>query len=308
MKQVSKYTKSRGRNMITTLMLLSIGMSLSAQAGIYTVDGNLTLSDISNTWIQLVDQSGAGTGHDQVVAKGDLILDGVLHVKLDGYTPSFNDQFEIMDYGGGLSGTFSSVSWPAKMKTWSIDYGKINPGKVTIYGPTTIQTVELINFMVDVKADHNLLIWQTGNELNNGYFEVEHSLDRQSWESVAQLSSTNVNHEMKDYSYKHMANSQSDHFYRLKFVYTNGEVNYSEIKSVFRTKEDIEIIFYPNPNTGMIYFTRQVEWLEIYDSSGKMLLRKSTLCDQIDVSHLPSGQYYLSSSISAEKHQLTVVR
>jgi hypothetical protein len=54
-----------------------------------------------------------GTGHDQISVTGDLALDGALEVSiLLGFTPTAGQSFNILDWFGTRSGTFSSLSLP----------------------------------------------------------------------------------------------------------------------------------------------------------------------------------------------------
>jgi hypothetical protein len=54
-----------------------------------------------------------GTGHDQIIVAGDLVLDGALDVSLlPSLTPAVGQSFDILDWGS-LSGVFSSLNLPA---------------------------------------------------------------------------------------------------------------------------------------------------------------------------------------------------
>ena len=54
--------------------------------------------------------------------------------------------------------------------------------------------------------------------------------------------------------------------------------------------------FYPNPNSGMLYFNYEnIEngRLEMYDVSGKLILERSTIKDHLNISHLNNGMYFV---------------
>lgn len=305
-KQTFKFTKSA---MASTMMLFLFStLTLSAQVGIYTVNGNMTLSSTSTTSIQLVDLTGAGTGHDQIATTGNSTIDGTLQIILDGYSPSPNDQFEIMDIAGTQSGTYSSIIWPASMSTWSIDYGVLNPGKVTIYGPSSPLPVELISFEVTVKDNHNLLSWKTASELNNDYFEVEHSDDGRSFYSIGTVKGGGNSLDIRTYSYTHHHARIGTSYYRLKQVDFDGKFSVSDIRSVHRTGNSTGVTLYPNPSTGVVYLSFPSNHVKVYDTTGKILMDISDQVEQIDLSDLIPGLYYIEIDGSKNKKAITITK
>lgn len=93
-----------------------------------------------------------------------------------------------------------------------------------------ILPVELISF--DVKAvDNNALIqWVTASELNNDYFNIQHSTDLINWESVADIDGSNSLG--ATYTYKHENIASGIHYYRLKQVDLDGAETIFDIKSI----------------------------------------------------------------------------
>ena len=308
MKQIYNSSRTTPKSILMLIFMLMTSICLTAQTGIYTVNGNLNLSSVATTTVQLVDLSGAGTGHDQIAVSGDATIDGTLQVLLDGYTASPNDQFEIMDITGIQSGTFSSISWPASMTGWSIDYGVLNPGKVTIYGPTSILPVELVSFDVKAMSDYNLLTWQSATEINNDYFEVEHSEDGKKFKVVSRVNGSGNSTEINSYSYKDKNLSSGLHYYRLKQVDYDGDYAFSALKVIEREEVSNQITIFPNPTIGIIYFSNPVSHVKVFDTSGKLIMSISQKVEQLDMNHLIPGIYYIEMDRSSDKQTITIIK
>lgn len=305
-KRMFKFSKSAIAS--TMMLLLCTTLTLSAQVGTYTVDGNLTLSLTATTKVQLVNLTGAGTGHDQIATTGNATIDGTLQIIIDGYSPSPNDQFEIMDIAGTQSGNFSSIIWPAGMSTWSIDYGVLNPGKVTIYGPSSPLPVELISFEVAVMANHNLLSWQTASEINNDYFEVEHSYDGKSFQSIGTVKGSEYSTDIRNYSYKHVTEEAGTSYYRLRQVDMDGQYSHSVVRSGHRREDSQAVSIFPNPTTGVVNLSKPVQQVKVYNTTGKILMNISNRVDQIDLRHLSQGLYYIEIDGSKDRQTITITK
>jgi hypothetical protein len=57
-----------------------------------------------------------------------------------------------------------------------------------------------------------------------------------------------------------------------------------------------EITFYPNPTSGMLTFSKEIEKIEVIDNIGKIVMRFFDT-KQINIETLPSGAYYLRMTI-----------
>ncbi|HHB79487.1 MAG TPA: hypothetical protein ENK85_09680, partial [Saprospiraceae bacterium] len=237
--------------------------------GKITVTGDFTMGSSATYKCELKDLSGAGTGHDQIDVSGNITLDGTLEVVLDGYTPNDSDHFDIIAYGGTVSGTFSITGLPAG---WDIDYGLITANTITLYGPASALPIELLNFNATKKQDRIAVSWQTTSEQNSDYFDIEHSNDARYFQKLGSTKAQGTSYEVRNYTYTHQSPSKGINYYRLKQVDMDGKFTYSNIVSAKIGKE--EISFYPNPATGTISFNRPVETVTIYDLMGKEVLKK----------------------------------
>lgn len=293
---------------IVFFILLISNVQLAAQLGVFSVGGNLTTGPSSNTEIQLSSTSGAGTGHDQIFVTGDLTIDGTLTIVLNGYTPNDVDQFEIMDFNGTLSGTFSSIIWPPSMSAWGIDYGVDNPNKVTIYGPLNALPVDLVNFEAEYTKAGNVLKWQTASEINNDYFQVEYSRDAKSFSSLDQIEGKGNTSELSSYEYIHSTQERGIHYYRLKQVDMDGAYDYSNIVRVEQKANDVDLSLFPNPSSGIVNFNREVTDLKVFNLDGRMVMKVDNPGLRVDLTSLSPGQYYILMDGESERSLLTIIQ
>jgi hypothetical protein len=81
--------------------------------------------------IEIMNGSGAGTGHDQLQRSGNLVLDGILNVTETGTVPDGTYTIVLLT-SGTISGTFNTVNLPSN---YSIVYNasSVNVGQVVLH-------------------------------------------------------------------------------------------------------------------------------------------------------------------------------
>jgi hypothetical protein len=86
-------------------------ISPGSSPGILTINGTEPLTSNSTLEIEILDNNGPGTGHDQLVREGPLTLSGTLKVTETGEVP--NGSYTIIKLlGGVISGKFNEVILP----------------------------------------------------------------------------------------------------------------------------------------------------------------------------------------------------
>ena len=114
----------------------------------------------------------------------------------------------------------------------------------------TLLPVELIGFNGKHDQGHNILTWQTATELNNDYFQVEHSFDGRYFESIGSVLGQGTSSTQHNYQFVHKNVKDGIHYYRLKQVDYDGQFEYSKIISIDFSNDGI--IFLPNPTSGLV--------------------------------------------------------
>ncbi len=157
--------------------------------------------------------------------------------------------------------------------------------------PTTLP-VSLINFDLQ-KLDKKTiqLFWSTATEVNNDYFLVEKSYDAVSWKELSKVKAKANSTTTQKYSVFDLNPSVGTTYYRLKQVDLDSKFSYSKILSnKFTDKFTVNI--YPNPASNHISFTEAQNEIEIYNSTGQIVVPKERNVSTVAIEHLPKGVYF----------------
>ncbi len=128
----------------------------------------------------------------------------------------------------------------------------------------------------------NILSWATASEKNNNYFELESSLDANSWTSIAQITAAGYSTTKQTYNYTDKDAPFGRVYYRLQQVDFDGERDFfSNVVSLERSfsgeSEIFDFLLYPNPTQiGTVRFRMANMYDEranvsIFDLSGQLL-------------------------------------
>jgi len=191
------------------------------------------------------------------------------------------------------------------------------PIKMTIQDPVP---VEFESFSAVGSKNEVLLNWTTATETNNLGFEIERTLQNESWEKIGFVKGSGTSSSSKNYSFVDKSVSKiGDYLYRLKQLDLDGKFKYSnQIKVVIDKPTAITLLQnYPNPfnPTTAIEFTltdlSNVK-LSIYSILGE-LVREYTFNQMeagyhkinFNASELTSGTYIYQLKVRGEKSDFT---
>jgi hypothetical protein len=169
----------------------------------------------------------------------------------------------------------------------------------------TLLPVELTKFAAVVSGNNVQLEWETATELNNYGFEIERSMDEQSFEKISFVEGSVNSTSAKSYSYTDKLNAAGNYFYRLKQIDLDGSFEYSNIIEVSTiAPENFEMAQnYPNPfnPTTKIEFKVPVQSnvnIKVYNTIGEVVavlfndqVEAGNHTVSFDASNLPSGIY-----------------
>ena len=163
--------------------------------------------------------------------------------------------------------------------------------------------VELLSFTA-MPVDNKVveLAWQTASEQSNEYFEIERSRDGMHFSVIGVVEGAGNSNEISIYQSLDDNPYAGENYYRIKQVDLNGNFEFSDIRVAEITGKGVQAAVYPNPASERINveFYSSVDKGNIFliDQSGRMILQKELSDDsaheQLQVSHLPKGIYYLS--------------
>ncbi len=164
---------------------------------------------------------------------------------------------------------------------------------------TTPLPVKYQNFDVSRKPSVNYLQWSTATEINNDYFEVQHSNDGSNFTDVGFVKGHGNSNTERNYSFEHAVSSGKVFYYRLKQVDFDGRYEYSGIVSVKSDgkRSEESIIIAPNPVTDVanVFGLEEDATYRITDFAGKQYLSGMIIPGQtLDVADLKPGFYIVT--------------
>jgi hypothetical protein len=171
--------------------------------------------------------------------------------------------------------------------------------------------VELVDFNAVKQGAGALLTWSTAKEENSAYFVIEKSSDGISFTEAGRKNAAGNSSSLLRYSFTDPFITSGVTYYRLAQYDIDGTVHYSEVKAV--SKEGVnDVVVMPNPTQGtfviMLDFTGEAKsYVNILNSLGQVVYEQAESTANfrnVDISHLPSGVYYLQVST----HDNTIVK
>ena len=181
--------------------------------------------------------------------------------------------------------------------------GTIPPGStITALAIGSINTafpVNLISFNVSIEEKtSSRLLWTTASELDNDFFQIEHSINGKSFNIIGKVSGKGRSDQMSHYSFRHQVSLPfGSHYYRLRQVDFDGSYTYSSMRAL-DFGEPVTLI-YPNPTNDKINIQlddrSNLKSVELFDESGRMVYRSSDrpAMESIGTKDLILGNYIL---------------
>ncbi|WP_127124466.1 T9SS type A sorting domain-containing protein [Pseudoflavitalea rhizosphaerae] len=189
------------------------------------------------------------------------------------------------------------IVWNSSRSRWEVSFDVA--GFSGFFVKTQVQTLPLtlLSFTGQRENGVSQLKWETANENQVAYFELERSAGGNVYSSVTRINAKNG--PSQQYSYADPYSFSGLMSYRLKMVDIDGTVNYSKIV-LLSDKEAAILSMYPNPAQNRI-------WLETSDitlrgteavlmnAAGAVQLKFKVLNarEEIDISMMKNGMYFI---------------
>lgn len=185
-------------------------------------------------------------------------------------------------------------------------------GSTTVTGDCATSApapIELISFNIQIQDKIAHLIWESASEINNEGFNIEHSLDNRTWETIGFVAGEGTTFEKQNYSFNHNEPARGVNFYRLKQMDYDGNFEYSNVISIDLANGGHQLTISPNPtSTGQftINFSDsnfESGELEIYDSVGRMVRTQNISIHntEIQTEDLPKGIYLVNLEVDGQR-------
>lgn len=171
---------------------------------------------------------------------------------------------------------------------------------IELYNTPEIETLPLdwVYFNATTAEKGVELEWGTAAEIDNAYFIIERSQGvEDSFDQIGTLESQGDFEGLQNYSWIDTQPKSGPNYYRLRQVDLDGKESFSKIVQVNWGGEALFRLF-PNPAEESVYFrtlNSAVNEIELLDQNGKETrkIRTNSNIEQIDLSNLPSGVYWV---------------
>ncbi len=159
----------------------------------------------------------------------------------------------------------------------------------------------LLNFTAVKQGNTAQLKWQTTNEVNTAYFNIQRSTDAVNFTKIGVVKANNING-INNYFYEDNIEGQPSEklYYRLQEIDIDAKAQYSEIVAIKIDNLKTGISIYPNPSRNYINIvSNKPQDLEgavitIVDMAGKVTLKQVLLANgqqRVNISALSPGIY-----------------
>jgi hypothetical protein len=174
--------------------------------------------------------------------------------------------------------------------------------------------VQLVDFTAQAQAGGVNLAWHTASEVNSDRFDIERSLDGNTFAKLGALVARGTTTQAQAYAFRdaQLPSGAATLYYRLRQVDLDGSAHYSPVRTVAVAGSAVAFgaAAYPNPWAGELHvqlvgLSAEPLSFALYDALGKLVLAHTTAsAQQVElpqVGGLPAGVYYLRISQGAAR-------
>ncbi|MEM6641855.1 MAG: T9SS type A sorting domain-containing protein [Bacteroidota bacterium] len=159
--------------------------------------------------------------------------------------------------------------------------------------------VELLNFDAVIQDNVTTLTWETATELNNDYFEIQHSFDNVTYETVGTVKGNGTTNQVMSYTFIHNDPFLGANYYRLRQVDFDGksEVHETILRFNDLVRAGIEAFVYPNPATSSDLKIRLVSG----DNNTVVRVKIVNITGQVFFEKQYTGALYLDEKVEIDQ-------
>lgn len=161
--------------------------------------------------------------------------------------------------------------------------------------------VKLISFTATLQNKNALLQWQIASELNVTRYNIQRSLDGNTFTTIGSVNSTGNSTATKNYTYTDITISHLTVpriYFRLQVADMDGKVSYSGIEMI-KSATGLSVSLAPNPvhDRLIVSSTDNIKTLSIINSKGQIVkqvfVSGITNQHEIELKELPAGSYFI---------------
>jgi hypothetical protein len=165
---------------------------------------------------------------------------------------------------------------------------------ITYRGPVP---VTLAAFTAKETSKGIQLNWQTQQELNNAWFDVQYSSNGTQFNTIGRINGAGNSTTIKNYDFVHTGIEAGKHFYRLAQTDFDGKINYSPVVQLSTKGIHYTITISPNPVAASIQLTgsayQKGNAYTVFSQNGTAVLQGKLQSPAINTAGLAAGSYIL---------------
>ena len=168
-----------------------------------------------------------------------------------------------------------------------------------------------------------LLNWKSASEENASHFEIEKSMDAETWAKIGKEETRGSLNYGAEYSFRDeealmIRNNENTVYYRLKMVDLDGSYEYSDIRLVTFDRNLGAAEAYPNPSFEFFNWKMSVgdtqendAQLHLFDMTGKLVKKQIVSANgisKVDIAELETGLYNIVVKHGDEVYRKRIIK
>ena len=185
-----------------------------------------------------------------------------------------SQQYQYTNNANGDAVETLTLNWNGV--TWDTAFNDVN------HYNACVLPVKLVSFNAQKENSKVNINWQTGEEINTVYFNVQRSVKsnlNNTLDNFTTIGKLDANNTASNYLYKDDISNITGSkglLYRLEIVDKNGSKTYSNIKEIFLDPNESTVTVFPNPASDYLYIkSSRIKQIKITDIAGRVLLKQS---------------------------------
>jgi hypothetical protein len=205
-----------------------------------------------------------------------------------------------------LYGRFGGVSCTSPGTTNSFTTSTLATQTYTFTIQSTPLPVVFLNVKGIIKADNNVLIWNTQKEENNSHFDVESSMDGSNFQIIGRVYSNAFS---KTYQFEHKTKEFGVYYYRIKQVDFDGNYTYTLPISLYRRTSIASVENWVAHDKIRIFSDNIIQY-KIINSNGLLMCEKSLAPGEnfVEINDFPPGIYIVTCTNEFESITKKIVK
>jgi len=262
------------------------------------------------------DNFNASPAHGLDLPKTSIDASGIANVRVYQYH-GFSATSQPGTYTGAgieINPADANIVWNVKAGCWEVTFNVTGfSGFFVGSAGSSILPVRLLSFTGHLLQNQPVLRWETAQEINTAYFELQRQYGESSFTTIATLAARGSVTSSAVYEFTDITAAAGLNSYRLKMVDIDGKTDYSKTVTI-RNGVIRELSVFPNPAHGWVMAEHAASGkarISITSLIGHTLIRVPTAANsnntRIDVHTLSPGVYILVWENGADKKSCKII-